>query len=106
MDISCVQRYNSLKLGKYLQCTICKHSLLQDLKDMFAPESLTVSSIVSGIEWRAPKAYQMEELAKHLDLLLINTVNYKGPWDLTTGHGAPLYGTWNACWNIVSSNVI
>ena len=75
--------------------------MIQTLKAALSPWNLTLSAVLTGNRWRARKVYEMREIVSTVDMVLLETFNYLGPWDPSTGRGAALYSTsTNNCWNV------
>ena len=45
---------------------------------------------MAGFKVVAEKGYDIEELAKYLDMVNVNTYDYHGFWDRKTGHHSPI----------------
>ncbi|KAH7712224.1 CBN-CHT-1 protein [Aphelenchoides avenae] len=65
-------------------------TLIRELKQ--AAGALLVTVAVHGGVWSIPQAYNIPELAKHLDFVNVMTYDYAGAWNNFTGHNAALYG--------------
>ena len=65
-------------------------SLIKGLKSAFKPHGLILAAGLSGYSEIAKNAYNVQEMAKHLDMANVYAYDYHGYWDRQTGHHSPL----------------
>lgn len=67
--------------------------LLADISDLYRQENLYLSVTVRGVKWIVEQAYDIPNLAKHVDAINVMTFDYAGPWDRKIGFNAPLHSS-------------
>ena len=65
-------------------------SLIKELKAAFKGQDLILAAGLSGYSEIAKNAYNVQEMAKHLDMANVYAYDYHGYWDRQTGHHSPL----------------
>ncbi|KAK3593300.1 hypothetical protein CHS0354_031359 [Potamilus streckersoni] len=72
--------------------------LLKELKTDFERESamtsrerLILTAVVPAGQSNIDIGYDVPEMTKYLDFISIETYNFHGPWENTSGHNSPLY---------------
>ena len=66
--------------------------LVQELRELFAPEGLMITAAVGAGPAVFHTAYNFPALAPNLDYFHVMTYDYHGIWDKKTGANSPLHG--------------
>ena len=64
--------------------------LVKELKKAFVSEGLILAVTVSGYTDIADKAYDLNIIGKHVDIVNVMAYDYHGYWDGLTNHHSPL----------------
>ncbi|XP_065332037.1 probable chitinase 2 [Cloeon dipterum] len=65
--------------------------LLSELRKAFDPEGFELIATVGSLAETIERSYDIVEMEKSLDYFVLLGYDYDGPWNLRTGHNAPLY---------------
>lgn len=63
----------------------------QELRQEFSKHGWSLTAAVAADRGIVGVAYNIPDLAQHLDYMHIASYDYHGKWDGRTGHNAPLY---------------
>lgn len=66
--------------------------LIKEIAAEFSKHDLILGVGISGYKEIIIKSYEIEELSKAADFLMVSTYDYHGAWEKRTGHVSPLYG--------------
>lgn len=66
--------------------------LLKEIRDVYKPQNLYLSSFIRTQNAVVENAYDLKNIAKYVDAILMMTFDLTGPWDDKVGFHAPLRG--------------